>query len=274
MTTYYELATPPINCFEMKYYFNTSSNPTMPKIFSPHIHNELEIYILLEGDAAFMVEQNLYALTPGSAVISKPNEIHNCILNSTSVHKHLCFWIRTDCKFLLEPFLSANFGEGNLIVTDTDKDELFEICGEFSRISGKCTKLELFALTVRLLNLLSRNLHSELSSAQTESLFPAVFKKILNDIDENFAEIVKLSYFTEKYFISISTLNRFFTQYLHTSPKRYLETKKLAYSRILLKTGKNVLEAALESGFENESNYIRLFKRRFGVTPGQYKKTT
>jgi AraC-like DNA-binding protein len=51
----------------------------------------------------------------------------------------------------------------------------------------------------------------------------------------------------------------------------YLESKRLAHSQILLKEGKSVLDACMESGFSDYSNYIRLFKRRFMITPKQYK---
>ena len=62
-----------------------------------------------------------------------------------------------------------------------------------------------------------------------------------------------------------------FRKYLKTSPKSYLETKRLAYSRILLRQGKSVVDACAESGFSDYSNYIRLFKRRFGITPNKYR---
>ena len=64
---------------------------------------------------------------------------------------------------------------------------------------------------------------------------------------------------------------RLFKEHLNTTPKTYLESKRLVHSQILLKEGKSVLDACMESGFPDYSNYIRLFKRRFGVTPKQYK---
>ena len=62
-----------------------------------------------------------------------------------------------------------------------------------------------------------------------------------------------------------------FKVYLNTTPKLYIETKKLAFSRKLLKDGLSVGEASVEAGFLDVSNFIRLFKRRFGVTPREYK---
>ena len=79
------------------------------------------------------------------------------------------------------------------------------------------------------------------------------------------------TYLTKKYNISSSTLNRLFNDNLQTSPKLFLETKRLAHSRKLLREGNSVMDACMKSGFPDYSNYIRLFKKRFNMTPNQYK---
>ena len=43
------------------------------------------------------------------------------------------------------------------------------------------------------------------------------------------------------------------------------------YSRHLLHLGSNVTEAALESGFQNVSYFIQLYKNKYGVTPHKSK---
>ena len=63
-----------------------------------------------------------------------------------------------------------------------------------------------------------------------------------------------------------------FKDYLNTTPKHYIETKKLAYSRRLLQNGLSVSDAAVESGFSDASNFIRLFKKRFEITPREYRQ--
>ena len=81
-----------------------------------------------------------------------------------------------------------------------------------------------------------------------------------------------LDYFKGKYFVSTSTLNRLFRTYLLTTPMKYIEAKRLAYSRYLLKNGSTVLSACMEAGFSDCSNYIRTFRKRFSITPGQYRE--
>jgi AraC-like DNA-binding protein len=101
---------------------------------------------------------------------------------------------------------------------------------------------------------------------------PTLLRNIVDDINKNLTEINSLSYFTNKYSISSSTLNRLFKDSFNTSPKLYIETQRLTLSRILLRNGESVMSACMKAGFPDYSNFIRLFRRRFGLTPNQYKK--
>jgi AraC-like DNA-binding protein len=53
-----------------------------------------------------------------------------------------------------------------------------------------------------------------------------------------------------------------------------LVQKRLRVAMELLRhSGMNVLEVALASGFEDVAHFHRLFRRRIGSTPGQYRIT-
>ncbi len=262
------LSIPKIPAFDINYYYASDAEMYPPRVWPFHLHNELELYILLEGDVSFAVESSLYRLTPGSAIISKPNEMHNCILHTHSVHKHLCFWFEPSFSFLFEPFLSHSFGKNNLIVpSDSAKAELLLIYESLRIASLEGDTHKQFGLILSILSIFRRFI---VSDSPVQAL-PPMLSKILEDIDENFKSIRSLSYFTDKYYISQSTLNRLFRTHLHTTPKMYLETKRLANSRVLLGVGCSVLDACVESGFPDYSNFIRLFKKRFSMTPKQYQ---
>ena len=270
MQEIYQLKLPTVSAFEASYYFSQEDVERNARIFPAHVHDGLELYILLNGDVSFIVESSLYRLKPGDAIISKPNEIHNCVLNTRSTHKHLCFWFDPSCDFLFQDFLSHEFGANNLISpNETDKPRLIQLYSQLKEVSETHREREQFYLILEMLELFRRSIVKD----NDKTNMPPLLRDILDDIHKNFKHINTLNYFTEKYFISQSTLNRLFHEYLHTTPKLYVETKRLAYSRILLREGQTVFTAALQSGFPDYSNYIRLFKKRFGVTPHTYQKS-
>ncbi len=254
--------------FEVRYYLSDADEVYPSRVFPPHIHDVLEVYLLIEGDASFMVENNVYALFPGDAVISKPNEIHNCILNSPSRHRHACLWFDAS-DFFVSALCNHDFGSDNLISPPSkDKEELIQAVKQAFEAHKEGKKLHEFSLLTRVLDILS----SSAKSAEPLPAAPEVLLKILGDVNENFRTIESVESLAEKYYVSHSTLCRMFREYLHTSPQMYLQTKRLAYSRVLLKEGASVSAACQQAGFSDYSNYIRLFRTRFGVTPNKYKQ--
>ena len=266
----FKLSLPELCNFDMEYYISDDETPVEPRILPPHIHDNLEAYVLLEGNPSFMVENKIYKLKPLDIVVSKPNEIHNCIIECKTVHKHMCFWFNPSSEFLFSGLTQRKFGENNLITpSDTDKARLKELLHSLTKASLEEKHLLEYSLATEFIYILNKSSGEDNISA----MLPNTLKKILNDINKNFAEIPSINYLTDKYFISHSQLCRLFKQYLHTTPKLYLETKRLANAKIMLKNGKTVIEACIESGFPDYSNFIRLFKTSFGMTPNQYKKS-
>ena len=225
---------PDISGYEVTYYFSNADIPQSAKTFPYHMHDYVEIYVLLEGDVSFAVESSLYKLSPGDAIVTKPNEMHNCILNSNSLHKHMCMWFECSSDFIFGDFLSHDFGRNNLISPDTEtKEKLLALYDELKVATEKSDTLKQFCVTLEILY----NLRNFISKSDASLQLPDSLAKILKYMDESFSEISSVEEILSKNFISRSTLNRLFKIYLHTTPKKYLESKKLAYSRLLLCRG-------------------------------------
>ena len=105
-----------------------------------------------------------------------------------------------------------------------------------------------------------------------EAPIPTPLQGILDDIHENFASIRTVGDIVSSHFVSPATLTRWFRTYLHASPRDYLEAVRLSNAAILLSSGCSVTDACMRSGFADCSHFIVLFKKKFGVTPLQYKK--
>lgn len=269
----HRFSVPSLGAFEVEYYRDKAPRILDPKIFPPHIHDTIELYILVDGNVSFMVENHLYDMKSGDIILAKPNEIHHCIHHGGSVHKHFCLNFRPSSDLLFGPFLSHAIGSGNLISPPPEeKEKILAICEDFLTATEEHeSDLTKYALAVSLLAKIAENIRPAKEGEKAESDVPSVLKCILDELNVRFTEADSLGKLCEAYYISGSTLNRLFRKYLHTTPRHYLETKRLAYSRLLLCQGKNVTEACIGAGFSDCSGYIRLFRARFGMTPLQYK---
>ena len=54
---------------------------------------------------------------------------------------------------------------------------------------------------------------------------------------------------------------------------QYVQKKKMDYSKYLLETSnKNIIDIAMEIGYENPSKFSKTFKKYFGILPSKYLK--
>lgn len=234
-----------------------------------HIHNYLEIFFNLSSDASFLVNNTLYPVQRGEAVLSRPNDIHVCIFNKAALHEHICLWIDTDFDQPIFSFLrQADFCPLYTFESEEEKslrDALFALLNACQK---EHSALEKTAYLWQILSFFEERRPSD----EKKPSSPVPLQNVLDDIQENFAEIHHIGDLLSRHFVSSATLTRYFRKYLHTSPREYLESVRLSHAAAMLSRGATVTEACMKSGFFDCSYFIVLFKKRFGVTPLQYKK--
>lgn len=100
-------------------------------------------------------------------------------------------------------------------------------------------------------------------------------KSSLREIMEsNFAFNLTLEEFARLSARSLTTFKRDFADLYNTSPGKWLMQKRLEYSKHLLETtDKSIADLTFESGFENTSHFIKVFKQAYGTTPLQFKRS-
>lgn len=98
-------------------------------------------------------------------------------------------------------------------------------------------------------------------------------KMVLNYLEAHYRESLPVSRMALACGYSESHFMRWFREMTGTSFVKYLIRYRLEKACEQLKdTQKTVLEISVQCGFDNLSNFNRLFKKQFGMTPGQMRK--
>lgn len=98
-------------------------------------------------------------------------------------------------------------------------------------------------------------------------------RQILKFIEQHYSEPLSIQKMAEASGFSQSHFMKFFRQTFGTSFTGYLNAYRLTMaSRLLLASEDTILTVAADTGFENLSYFNRMFKRRFGVTPSQFRR--
>lgn len=90
-------------------------------------------------------------------------------------------------------------------------------------------------------------------------------------LDAHYAEPVSLDELAAAACLNKYSLLRAFVRARGITPYRYLEAVRVGRARQLLQRGASPAEAALQTGFADQSHFSNFFMRLIGLTPGQYR---
>jgi len=89
-------------------------------------------------------------------------------------------------------------------------------------------------------------------------------------MENHFAELITLDDLSELSNLNKYTLLRNFTKQRGVTPYQYLETIRISEAKKLLEKGIGPLNAAMQTGFSDQSHFTKFFKKLIGLTPKQY----
>ena len=137
-----------------------------------------------------------------------------------------------------------------------------------------CTQLDIRCMLGRLFCDLYRNCQGFFSEELSGGAANPTILAVKAYIDEHFAQTISIEELARRHNIHPSHLSRCFRQQYARSPRQYLTEVRMDNSRRLLASQRlSVHEVAARVGFNNVNNYIQSFKRMYGVTPKQYRKS-
>ena len=98
--------------------------------FQLHVHDNYEIYLFLEGDTKYIIEENDYSLSSGDLIIIRKNQLHRTFHNSPKFYKRIILNIEPDF------FKQNNVEEYERIFTDIKTDVGSKINSDIVKSSG------------------------------------------------------------------------------------------------------------------------------------------
>ena len=248
-----------------------------------HWHAELEIVVIKKGTGLISVDFDKRTVTSGDIVFIRPGQLHSIEQYSTRVMEYE--------NIILKPELLIS-GETDLCARQFIKGELRcaafltpavpgypEISDCISHIDYLCERQPNgYQLAVK--GFLFQLLFLLISHQQKKSAIPALqtkslekIKTILKYVEEHYDEHITIDDMAALTFYSKSHFMKFFKAHMGTGFIEYLNDYRLTIAERLLRTSDaSVLEIAEKSGFDNLSYFNRIFKRKYGQSPGKQRR--
>lgn len=115
-------------------------------------------------------------------------------------------------------------------------------------------------------------IHEDLNGEKREKSTHIVVEKIMQQVQAGYYEELSLKLLAYKYNMTPEYLSKIFKDFTGINFSDYLKTARLEKAKgLLLKSNVRIKEIASEVGYNDSSNFIKVFKKEFGVSPNEYR---
>lgn len=271
MVEYYERNTFTDQQVPLKLFYHQYVNG---KLFTiNHWHDSVEINYIIKGRAVQILD--------GNSVISEAGDL--CIINTGVIHSNYSENDQKEIEAITlqisYSFLEKWFFKDVYLNVPDDKKVCVEIQAVLKKMiqermeDEKYVHLRIMEDLFHLLTLLGpycgRN-----EQMRTERKGIRQFKLILDYIEKNYMEELRLEDLAERFSYSPSYLSRMFRKYCNSSFHGYLQSVRLKETMDDMRKNpdKSVLRYSEDNGFPNLKAMIRVFREECGCTPSQWMK--
>lgn len=248
-----------------------------------HNHEFYEVYLFISGKVTYVIEGKSYMLRPGDIVLINNKELHNPVIETGEPYERIVIWLdpnyikqqSTDGTNLLTCFESSSKNRYNLLrprteIADYIRNIAEKIGNECSHISYGSNILKNIYLTELIIYLNKAYLDTNDEEIETDIKYNPKINIMLQYINENLREDLSLETLSSIFFISKYYLLREFTKHTGYTIHQYIQQKRLIMAKTLLREFTQVTEVCMLCGFGDYSNFIRAFKKEFGISPKKF----
>lgn len=237
-----------------------------------HRHDFFEIDIVISGNAVSYINGENYTLLRGDVVLLTPSDHHNYIVEENE--KIECFNIAFPMGLISPQAMSAIPSDVKVLhLSERDYRKAASVCDflieKYDDTEAECTIL-MKASIEWLFAFLSFFVRKDKANPEDISKF----SQALLYINDHFSdEELNRSTVASIMHISPTHFSKMFHKMVGLSFQEYLLNTRLNYASGMLKmTDMTVAEIACASGFGSDSYFSKVFKKRFGVSPGRVRQ--
>lgn len=236
-----------------------------------HEHGFYEINLVLSGNVNAFVVNHTIEGSSGCLVMTKPNTPHFVSCKSDTLYSSLYL------VFSEEFIKSYDIQFANLMSVFGDRGMIFELA---EKQKEKCAEVinnineEENSVRKRLLVFYLLSYIDEISQQYPgdRKTVPECVYKALEYIENHYMEKIVAQELADIVHVGRTTLMTQFKKYVGETLHEYILQYRLRKALWHLNEGKTEYEAAIYSGFSDNSALIQSFKRKFNMTPIQYMK--
>lgn len=238
--------------------------------FPNHFHEHYVIGFVEDGERHLSCKNKEYTIEKGNILLFNPGDNHSCVQNGEKTLDYRGFNISETTMLALAEEVTGKSELPRFFKTVVFDNELNCSLLPLHQMlmSGSCEfekeELLLFLIST-LINKYSQPFEQYIPECSQEIERACAF------MEQHYTEHIYLDQIGKYVGLSKSTLLRAFTKSKGVTPYRYLETIRINKAKKLLEQGVTPIEAAMQTGFSDQSHFTNYFNRFIGLAPGAYR---
>lgn len=238
-----------------------------------HMHKEMEIIHVLDGEALFYIDADEFKITKGDIVIVCPFMLHRSKILSECDFQHHCICFDLDIIYdqkLKKDLLDGKASVVRIIKNDPCLSEFIESAFLSHKYKNVGWELEIAGNMSLFMGKLKQGGHVKTQSAAHPK---NIYRKIIEYIAENYQNDITSSDASKSLHINNSYFCRLFKKNFGCTFQNYLCMYRIQISKSLLRdVDLSISQIASKTGFNSISYYSKKFKELVSLTPAEYRK--
>ncbi len=219
--------------------------------FGPAVRKYTLVHYVISGSGTLFAGGQVYPVHAGEAFVILPGEV--TVYTASESEPWFYRWIGFDGE------LSGRFANAPRVITPSPR--IFETIGEALMLED----MREYRLCAALFEL-----YADVFSGKSENHH--YVRRIRDFVRASYMQHISVKKIAEGMNLDRRYLTRIFKERTGQTIQDYIITVRLEAARERLLEGATVSEAAMLCGYEDVCNFSKMFKRRYGVSPGRWKR--
>lgn len=267
--------------FQLNHTFGVSAENSTSK----HLHDvdKFLIYYFIKGSGNIRIDGNYFDIEEGDFILLNPSEMFCCNVNKSIYHERLTLHITkailqnfpADCSSFFAPFfnrekkLCHKIKKKDVVMHGlhnkfTEIHRLVQAPSPENKLLSICKVIEFFSM----LDKLGASAAYSVTAASSNDVINAV----LDYLNRHFSENTSVESVAKAFNLCSSYLTHLFKEHVGISLWNYVILKRINLFNELVSKGGSIEESCYRAGFQNYSNFFRLYKKHTKITPSEFKQ--
>ena len=247
----------------------------------PHLCPDYMLFYFIQGDGSIQIEGKHYTIHSGDIFLTNPDELFHCAIDPSKYHERIVLHLRPD---FLQSFPCDSAPLFHVFQKKISNDisaavaQKYHLDQQFSTILTLAqtptpeNNILVLCKIAELLICLNQAVDANHAESPEMPSANSRVDLILGYLNEHFCENISIATVADQFNINQSYLSHMFKHHTGMSLWNYVTLRRLHMFNNLIRQDHSIEYACYQVGFQNYSNFFRLYKKYMGMTPTEFKQ--